>query len=48
MDVDWRRASVGGLYTIQMAARVLATKPRKVRSWVEGYQHSGADAILKK
>jgi uncharacterized protein (DUF433 family) len=47
MDVDWRRASEGGLYTVQMAARVLAARPRKVRSWVEGYKHSGADAILK-
>jgi len=48
MDVDWKRASEGGLYTVQMAARVLAAKPDKVRSWVEGYRHSGADAILKK
>jgi uncharacterized protein (DUF433 family) len=48
MDVDWKRATEGGLYTVQMAARVLAAKPEKVRSWVEGYRHSGADAILKK
>jgi uncharacterized protein (DUF433 family) len=48
MDMDWRRASEGGLYTVQMAARVLAAKPEKVRSWVEGYKNSGADAILKK
>jgi uncharacterized protein (DUF433 family) len=48
MDVDWRRAAEGGFYTVQMAARVLAAKPEKVRSWVEGYKHSRADAILKK
>jgi uncharacterized protein (DUF433 family) len=48
MDVDWKRASEGGLYTVGMVARVLAAKPEKVRSWVEGYRHSGADAILRK
>jgi hypothetical protein len=35
-----------GLYTVPMAARLLAAKPEKVRSWVEGCGHSKADHIL--
>ena len=45
-DIDWQEFSEGGLYTFPMAARLLAAKPEKVRSWVEGYGHSGAEPIL--
>jgi uncharacterized protein (DUF433 family) len=44
---DLRAAAFeGGLYTIPMAARLLATKNNKVRSWVEGYPSSDATPIL--
>lgn len=39
MDMDWRRASEGGLYTVQMAARVLAVR-HAVREWPV-FAHSG-------
>jgi uncharacterized protein (DUF433 family) len=45
-DIDWREFSGGGLYTVPMAARLLATKQDKIRSWVEGYGHSKAEPIL--
>jgi hypothetical protein len=41
-----REFSGGGLYTVPMAARLLATKQDKIRSWVEGYGHSKAERIL--
>jgi hypothetical protein len=45
-DLNWSQVAEGGLYTVPMAARLLAAKPEKVRSWVEGYGHSGAEPIL--
>ncbi|MGH6822229.1 MAG: hypothetical protein ACRECP_01375 [Methylocella sp.] len=45
-EIDWQEYSEGGLYTLPMAARLLAAKQAKVRSWVEGYGHSGAQPIL--
>jgi uncharacterized protein (DUF433 family) len=45
-DVNWAEIADSGLYTIPMAARLLAAKPAKVRSWVEGYGHSNATPIL--
>lgn len=45
-EPDWSQVAEGGLYTVPMAARLLAAKPEKVRSWVEGYGHSGAEPIL--
>jgi uncharacterized protein (DUF433 family) len=45
-DINWQEFSDGGLYTLPMAARLLAAKPEKVRSWVEGYGHSRAEPIL--
>jgi len=44
--IDWREFSDGGLYTVPMAARLLATKQDKIRSWIEGYGHSKAEPIL--
>lgn len=44
--VDLKNLSEYGLYTVPVAARILATKPEKVRSWVEGYTNSGAEPIL--
>ena len=43
---DWSTYTEGGLYTVPMAARILAAKPAKVRSWVEGFGHSAAEPIL--
>jgi uncharacterized protein (DUF433 family) len=45
-DIDWTNIAETGLYTVPMVARILAAKPVKVRSWVEGYGHSGASPIL--
>jgi hypothetical protein len=45
-DIDWQEFSEGGLYTLSMAARLLAAKQEKVKSWVEGYGQSGAGPIL--
>jgi uncharacterized protein (DUF433 family) len=44
--VDWAEVADAGLYTVPMAARLLAATPTKVRSWVEGYGHSDAPPIL--
>ena len=43
---DWTKLVDTGLYTVPLAARILATHPDKVRSWVEGYANSSADPIL--
>lgn len=45
-DTDWANISETALYTVPMVARILAAKPEKVRSWVEGYGHSDASPIL--
>lgn len=45
-EVDWSQMADSGLYTVPMAARLLAAKPEKVRSWIEGYGHSNAEPIL--
>ena len=48
MDADLRAAALeGGLYTIPTAARLLATRNNKLRSWVEGYPSSDAKPILE-
>jgi uncharacterized protein (DUF433 family) len=44
--VNWAEVADAGLYTVPMAARLLAATPTKVRSWVEGYGHSNAGPIL--
>lgn len=36
----------GALYSVPQVARILGVKHAKVRSWVEGYKHSGASPIL--
>jgi len=45
-QVNWKEIGEAGLYTVPMAARILAAKKSKVRSWVEGYSNSGAPPIL--
>jgi uncharacterized protein (DUF433 family) len=45
-ETNWAEIAEAGLYTVPMAARLLAAKPDKVRSWVEGYGHSKATPIL--
>ena len=35
-DINWAEAAENGLYTVPAAARLLAAKPAKIRSWVEG------------
>jgi hypothetical protein len=45
---QWTEFLDSGLYTVSSAARILAAKPEKVRSWVEGYGNSDAAPILIK
>jgi uncharacterized protein (DUF433 family) len=45
-EIDWQEIIDGGLYTVPMAARLLAAKQDKIRSWIEGYGHSNAEPIL--
>ncbi len=45
-DLDWSSFIDAGLYTVPIAAKILATRPEKVRSWVEGYPNSKAKPIL--
>lgn len=44
--LDWSNSSDIGLYTVPLAARLLAAKQAKVRSWIEGVPNSGAEPIL--
>lgn len=43
---EWDRFLETGLYTVPIAARLIAAKPTKVRSWLDGYSHSGAQPII--
>jgi len=43
---DWSRASEVGLYTIPIASRLIGAETTKLRSWIDGYSHSGADPII--
>lgn len=45
-DANWAEIAETGLYTVPIAARLLAAQPSKVRSWVEGYGNSDAAPIL--
>jgi hypothetical protein len=45
-ETNWAKSGETGLYTVPMVARILAAKPEKLRSWVEGYGHSHAYPIL--
>ena len=47
-DADWQRFMEAGLYTVPMAARLLAAQQNKVRSWVEGYTNSDARPIIQR
>ncbi|WP_426024595.1 hypothetical protein [Brevundimonas sp. PWP3-1b1] len=47
-EFDWTCAADMGLYTVPMAARLLAAKQNKVRSWIEGYPSSDAEPILSR
>ena len=43
---DWGKFAETGLYTVPLAARLVAAKPEKVRSWLESYPHSHAEPII--
>jgi hypothetical protein len=43
---DWSRVSEIGAYTIPMAFRLIGAQPTKLRSWIDGYSHSGAEPII--
>jgi uncharacterized protein (DUF433 family) len=43
---DWQQFLNAGLYTVPMAARLVAAHQSKVRSWIEGYSSSEADPII--
>ncbi|MGY6531834.1 hypothetical protein [Glycocaulis sp.] len=47
-DINWTNAVTGGIYTVPQAARLLAAKPEKVRSWIEAYSSSNARPILER
>jgi uncharacterized protein (DUF433 family) len=44
--IDWSKHLDDGLYTVPMAARLLAAKQAKVRSWFEGSPNSAAQPVL--
>jgi len=43
---DWQQFLEAGLYTVPMAARLVAAHQNKVRSWIEGYSSSEAEPII--
>lgn len=43
---DWQHFLEAGLYTVPMAARLIAAHQSKVRSWIEGYPNSNAQPII--
>jgi uncharacterized protein (DUF433 family) len=45
-NIDWSKTIDMGLYTVPVAARLLAARQYKVRSWIEGVPNSGAQPIL--
>ena len=47
-NINWTQAVDGGMYTVAQAARLLAAKPQKVRSWIEAYPNSEAPPILQR
>lgn len=45
---DWDRFLDAGLYTVPMAARLIAAQQNKVRSWIESYPSSKAPPIIRR
>ncbi len=45
---DWQHFLEAGLYTVPMAARLVAAHQAKVRSWIEGYANSNAPPIIRR
>lgn len=45
---DWRHFAEAGLYTVPMAARLVAAHQSKVRSWIDGYPSSQAKPIIQR
>lgn len=43
---NWPDFTEVGLYTVPMAARLISADKRKLRSWIDGYPHSGAEPII--
>jgi uncharacterized protein (DUF433 family) len=45
---DWSRVSEIGAYTVPTASRLIGADPTKLRSWLDGYAHSGAAPIIRR
>ena len=45
-QTDWAKLDRVGLYTVPMAARLIGAEQYKLRSWIDGYSHSGAMPII--
>jgi uncharacterized protein (DUF433 family)/DNA-binding transcriptional MerR regulator len=45
-NIDWKKATDIGLYTVPMAARYLHAGQHRLRAWINGYQDSGAPPII--
>lgn len=43
---DWQQFLGAGLYTVPMAARLIAAHQNKVRAWIDSYPSSGAPPII--
>jgi uncharacterized protein (DUF433 family)/DNA-binding transcriptional MerR regulator len=44
--INWKDVGHVGLYTVPMAARILREDGVRLRSWINGAQHSGAPPII--
>lgn len=47
-NIDWKKVTDIGLYTVPMAARILQENDNRVRAWVNGWQHNGAPPIIQR
>jgi uncharacterized protein (DUF433 family)/DNA-binding transcriptional MerR regulator len=48
VKVDWKNVGEIGLYTVPMAARILHENSVRLRSWINGAQHSDALPIIER
>jgi uncharacterized protein (DUF433 family) len=46
VDLDWRKTADIGLYTVPMAARILHESGHRLRTWINGAEHSEAPPII--
>ncbi len=47
-NIDWNNVGRIGLYTVPMAARLVAESQAKVRSWIDGNPNSDARPIIQR